>query len=134
MEIKPRTPRRAIIMAPSKALPKPLTSKLGTRVAASIIISALITKANKPKVNADSGAVKNHNAGRRDALIRPNTVAAIRKAKMFFDFMPGTINVAIPSPMAVADQAINRAVIILPITWSVNVKRDFVFYQQRIHR
>lgn len=80
---KPITPIIAMIIAPRKALPKPLTTKFGTSVAASIIISALITKANKPKVTTDNGAVRNHNNGRKNALISPSTVAAIRKAIKF---------------------------------------------------
>lgn len=105
----------AIMMAPRKALPNPFTSKPGTRAAASMIINALITKANKPKLKTDNGAVKNQRAGRRNALITPSTVAAITKAKMFFAFIPGTINVAKPMPKAVANQAINRAVTVLPV-------------------
>ena len=97
-------------MAPSKALPKPLTSKAGTSAAASIIISALITSANKPNVNTDNGAVKNHSAGRINALIRPSTVAAIRKAKRFFALIPETSNVANPRPIVVVNQIINNAV------------------------
>ncbi len=99
----------AIMMAPRKALPKLLTSKPGTRAAASIIISALITSANKPNVNTDNGAVKNHSAGRINAFIRPSTVAAKRKAKKFFALIPETNNVAKPRPIAVANQAINNA-------------------------
>ena len=112
IEIKPITAIMAIIMAARKALPKPLTSKLGTRAAASIIINALITNANKPKLNTDSGAVKNHSIGRKKAFISPRTVAAIRKAKKFFAFIPEMINVEMPSPMAVANQVIIRAVVI----------------------
>ena len=100
----------AISIAPSKALEKFFTSKLGTNEAASIIMSALITSANRPKVNIDKGAVKNHKAGRRKALIRPSTVAAIKNEIKFFDFIPGTISVAQARPTAVASQVINKAV------------------------
>ena len=109
--IKPITPIIAIIIAPRKALPKPFTSKPGTKAAASIIISALMTSANKPKVNTDNGAVKNQSAGRINAFIRPSTVAAIRKVKKFFAFMPEIISVAKPRPIAVASHAINKTVI-----------------------
>ncbi len=75
----------------------------------SIIINALITNANRPIVNIDSGAVKNHNAGRMNAFIMPRTVAASRKAKKFLALIPGTINVAKPRPTAVANQAMSMA-------------------------
>jgi len=109
IEIKPITPIIAIIIAPRKALPKLLTSKLGTIEAASMIINALITRANKPNVSTDSGAVKNHSAGRMNAFIMPRTVAAIRKAKKFLALIPETINVAKPSPITVASQAMSMA-------------------------
>ena len=114
-EIKPSTPRIAIMMAPRKALPKLFTSKPGTRAAASMIINALTTSANIPKVNTDSGAVINHNAGRKNAFINPSAAAANRKDKKFCAFMPGIINVAKPRPIAVTNQAINRAVTVLPV-------------------
>lgn len=112
IEIKPITPMIAMMMAPSNALPKLLTVKLGTSEAASMIINAFITKANKPNVNTDNGAVKNHSNGRMEAFIIPSTVAAIRNDKKLFDLIPGTISVAKPRPMAVANQVINKAVIV----------------------
>ena len=116
MDIKPIIPIIAIIIAPRKALPKLLTSKPGTSAAASIIIKALITNANKPNVTTVKGAVKNHNAGRIKALINPSTVAAIKNDKTLLAFMPDIIKVAKPSPIAVANQAISRAVIVsIPI-------------------
>lgn len=98
--------------APRNALPKLLTSKPGTSAAASMIINALITNANKPKVRTDNGAVKNHSAGRIKAFIKPRTAAAIRKAKKLFALIPETISVAIPRPMAVANQVISKAVMV----------------------
>ena len=112
--IKPTAPIRAIMIAPRNALPKPFTSKPGTSAAASIIINALITRANKPNVNTDNGAVKNQSAGRINALIKPSTVAAIRKARKLFAFIPGIINVAKAKPTAVANHVMSKA-IILPI-------------------
>ena len=111
-EIKPMTAINAMMIAAKKALPKPLTLKLGTSAAVSIIINALMTRANKPKVTTDKGAVKNHRAGRRKALIIPRTVVAITKAMKLLALTPGTIKVAAPRPMAVANQAISKAVII----------------------
>lgn len=105
----------AMMTAPRNALPKPLTSKLGTRAAASIIINAFITSANIPKVKTDNGAVNNHNTGRINTFINPNAVAASRKDMKFFAFMPEIINVAKPRPMTVATQVINRAVTVLPV-------------------
>ena len=112
IEIKPIIPIIAIIIAPRKALPKLLTSKFGTSAAASIIINALITNANIPKVTTDNGAVKNQSAGRIKVFIRPRTAAAIKKAKKFFAFIPETSNVAKPRPMAVANQVISSSIII----------------------
>ena len=100
------------MIAPRNALPNPFTSKPGTNAAASIIINALMTSANKPKVKTDNGAVKNHSAGLMEAFINPSTVAATIKARKFFDLMPETISVAMPRPKAVASQAINKAIII----------------------
>ena len=136
IDIKPIAPIIAIMMAPRKALPKPLTSKLGTRAAASIIISAFITSANRPNVNTDNGAVKNHSAGRINAFIRPSTVAAIIKAKRFFVLIPETNNVAKPRPIAVANQAINNASTVYSsrLMWLVSERMDFAFYQQKILR
>ena len=94
----------AMISAPKNALPNPLTVKFGTSAAASIIIKALITSANKPKVTTESGAVKNHSAGRRNTFISPSVAAAIKKARKFLALMPGIIKMAKPSPMAVASQ------------------------------
>lgn len=105
------TPIIAIIIAPKKALPKPFTSKPGTNAAASIIISALMTRANKPKVNTDNGAVKNQSSGRIDVFIRPSMAAAIRNVKIFLALMPGISSVAKPRPATVANQAISKAAI-----------------------
>ena len=112
-EIKPITPIMAIMSAPKKALPKPFTSKPGTSAAASIIIKALMTRANSPKLNTDNGAVKNHSTGRINAFIKPKTAVAITKAVKFFIFIPGTINIVKPSPMAVANQTMNKVIITL---------------------
>lgn len=100
------------MIAPRNALAKPFTSKLGTSAAASIIINALITRANKPNVNTDNGAVKNQSAGRINALIKPSTAAVIRKARKLFAFIPGISNVAKAKPTAVANHVISKAVIL----------------------
>ncbi len=112
IEIKPIMPMMAIITAPQKALAKFLTSKLGTSAAASIIINALITNANIPKVTTDSGAVKNQSAGRMKVLIKPSTMVAIKKAGKFLVFMPETIKEAKPRPIAVANQMISSSIIV----------------------
>ena len=44
-------------------------------------------------------------------MIRPSTVAAIMKVTKLFAVTPGEIRVAIPSPVTVASQTINRSVI-----------------------
>jgi len=133
-----------MITAPRNALPKLLTVKLGTSEAASMIINAFITRANRPKVNTDKGAVKNHSTGRMNAFIIPSTVAAIRNDTRLSAFMPGKISVAKPRPMTVANQVINKAVIILfgqilkasqpevVAEGCISVKKGFVFYRQRI--
>jgi len=95
-------------------LPKPLTSKPGTSAAVSIIINALMTSTNRPKVNTDNGAVNNHSTGRTDALIRASTVAAIIKAIQLLAFIPGVIKIAMPSPVRVAAQTNSRVIIIMP--------------------
>ena len=102
------------MIAPRKALPKLLTSKLGTSAAASIIIKAFITNANKPNDRIDSGAVKNHKAGLIKRFISPSTMAAKIKARKFFALMPETNNVAMPRPTAVANTVINKAIIVIP--------------------
>ena len=99
-------------MAPRNALPKLLTSKFGTSAAASIIINAFITRANKPKVTTDNGAVKNQSAGRMNVFIRPSTAAAIKKANKFFVLIPETSNVAKPRPMAVANHVMSNSIIV----------------------
>ena len=69
-------------------------------LAATDELISLIYQAN---VKTDNGAVRNHNSGRRNALIRASTVAAKRKVRMFFVCIPGTTHVAKPRPMAVAN-------------------------------
>lgn len=98
--------------APSKALPKPLTSKPGISAATSIIISALITSANNPNVNTDNGAVRNHSTGRINTLTKPRAVADIKNVSGFVVLIPGTINTVTPRPMKVANRVINKIVIL----------------------
>lgn len=111
-DINATTPIKAIIKAPRNALAKPLTSKPGTSAAVSMIIKALMTNANRPKVKTDSGAVKNQSTGRMKAFIRPSTTAASRNAMLLSAFMPGMKSVAKPRPMAVASHVISKAVIV----------------------
>ena len=62
-------------MLKSNAHQKVLTSRPGTIHATSIIIKALITKVNKPKVKMLIGNVKMISKGLINVLIRPNTKA-----------------------------------------------------------
>ena len=111
-DINAATPIKAIIKAPRNALPKPLTSKPGTSADVSMIIKALMTNANRPKVKTDSGAVNNQSKGRIKAFIKPSTMAASRKAIVLSAFIPEMKSVAKPRPMAVASHVISKAVIV----------------------
>lgn len=131
-------PIMAIMIAPRKALPKFLTSKFGTRAAASIIMNAFITNANIPKVRTDKGAVKNQRAGLIKVFIKPNTAAAIKKDNKLFALIPEINKVAKPRPIAVANQ-VERNVIMEQFSCLyclrfgfVNERKGFVFYQQKI--
>ena len=109
----------AMISAPPNALAKLFTVKPETSDAANIIIKALMIRANNPKLKTDKGAVKNHSTGRRKALISPSAAAAMMKPERFFTWIPGTIKIANPSPMAVASQAM------VSVISNVNVLRPF---------
>lgn len=78
-------------MDPMSALPIPATLKSGAMAAASINMSALITKVNKPNVRMLTGNVSSKRIGSTNTLTSPMMITANSAAVKSFTSMPGVI-------------------------------------------
>ena len=79
---------KAIKIPTKKAVQNPESLKPLTSLATSIIMNALRTNANRPRVSNVSGNVRMSKIGRRTALTNPSMSAEISKEDLSVNFMP----------------------------------------------
>ncbi len=98
---------------------KPSTSNPGTSAAVNMMIRALITSRNMPKVRMVRGMVRMIKMGFRNVLSSDNTTATSAAVRKPSTATPGRINVVISTASAETNKRIN--IFILPILIFVNL-------------